>query len=233
MVMRDNGRLIEAFEHIDRASQLDPLSGVILSVPGQRAGALGRFDEADLSYRQASEIDPTSPQPYGDLANLHAYARNQFAPAVPLMERAAALDSGNPMWVCLLAVLQLDLTDTPAAKRLIVEAARRWPDDFFSNACAAAFNSTLGDHAAAAQHARKALVAWPKEYWSLSILRDADLRNGNATAARERYASAYPELLSPVTPQVDTGNYYSAIDLTLVLQATGELDRARASAARW
>ena len=51
---------------------------------------------------------------------------------------------------------------------------------------------------------------------------------GDAKAARERYVSAYPDLLSSPVPRVDSGNFYRAIDLALVLQGTGELVRAKA-----
>ncbi len=179
-------------------------------------------------YQRAIDIDPASPLPYFVLGFTNAYARNRLADAVPLVERAIALDPGNPQWVWRLAMLQLDLTDTSAAKQLMSEAMRRWPDDEYASAYAAILADMLGDHAAAEQYAGKAFAARPRGGWSLAVLRNSDLGMGDAKAARERYASAYPELLGSPTPHVDAGNFYRAIDLALVLQGTGELVRAKA-----
>jgi hypothetical protein len=125
-------------------------------------------------------------------------------------------------------MLQLDLTDASAAKRLMSEAMRRWPDDEYADSFAAILADMLGDHAAAEQYAREAFAALPRGGWSITVLRNSDLRKGDAKAARERYASAYPDLLSSPVPRVDSGNFYRAIDLALVLQGTGELVRAKA-----
>ena len=49
--------------------------------------------------------------PYRQLGVLGAYVRNRFADAVPLLQKAAALDPGNPILEFYLARLYLDLGD--------------------------------------------------------------------------------------------------------------------------
>jgi TolB-like protein/Tfp pilus assembly protein PilF len=228
IVLRRSGRVPEGLAHAERAAQLDPLSSIINSNLGDILNRQGRFAEAAARYQRAIDIDPASPLPYFVLGFTNAYARNRFADAVRLVERTIALDPGNPQWVWRLAMLQLDLTDASAAKRLMSEAMRRWPDDEYADSFAAILADMLGDHAAAEQYAREAFAALPRGGWSITVLRNSDLRKGDAKAARERYASAYPDLLSSPVPRVDSGNFYRAIDLALVLQGTGELVRAKA-----
>jgi predicted Zn-dependent protease len=171
---------------------------------------VGRFEEAAARYRKAMQVDPESPSPYIGLGTLNAYARNRFVAAVPLADRALALDADSPLASAVLGMLRLDMDDAPEATRLISAATSRWPDEFYANAYAAALYGALGDVAAAERHARRALAAWPRD----------------AKAARARYASIYPELQSATNPKVDASNYQAAIDLAVLLQKTGELDRA-------
>jgi predicted ThiF/HesA family dinucleotide-utilizing enzyme len=57
-------------------------------------------------------------------------------------------------------------------------------------------------------------------------LRDADLAAGDGQAARARYAEAFPELLGATPPKIDRQNYRAAVALAVVLQKTGDRDRA-------
>ena len=70
----------------------------------------------------------------------------------------------------------------------------------------------------------------PRTLGLIRILRNADLRKGDSRPRVRDTQSAYPELLNSPTPRVDRGNYIAAIDLALVLQKTGEFDKASALA---
>jgi tetratricopeptide (TPR) repeat protein len=52
------------------------------------------------------------------------------------------------------------------------------------------------------------------------------LRSGRYVEARARYETAFPELLSGNDPAIDGTNYGAAINLALILSATGEMERA-------
>ena len=65
--------------------------------------------------------------PYRQLAILGAYVRNRFADAVPLLQKAVALDPDNPT----LNSISPGFTWTSATtsgERVIEAARRRWPD---------------------------------------------------------------------------------------------------------
>jgi hypothetical protein len=63
--------------------------------------------------------------------------------------------------------------------------------------------------------------------WNIAFIRDDDLRKGDYAAARARYAKAFPHLLAKELPGF-TDLDLVAIDLALVLQHTGEGERAKA-----
>jgi len=216
------GERDESLRHAERALQLDPLSTEINIDVGYTLDEMGRFEEAAARYRRAIEIDPQSPIAYMHLAFLHAYAWNRFAEAVPLIERAIELDTGNSSIAGVLAFVLLDMDEETRSAKAMADAMRNAPDGLLPNVYAAWYYSTLGDHAAAESSARKVVEVSPREFWSLSVLRNADLREGDLRAARARYASAFPEFLTLPKPRVDTGNVFPAIDFAYLLQQTGE-----------
>jgi tetratricopeptide (TPR) repeat protein len=207
--------------------QLDPVSAIANLNLGDTLHAIGRVDEAVARYRRAIDTDPLSSQAYYSLAMLDAYARNSLADAVTLQERAVALDSGNPLLSTWLVSVYLDVGDVPRAEQLVESSIERWPDNYYANVAAAVTRELRGDEVAAAQAAHKALAGYPRDSLSLLVLRNGDLRRGDPKSARARYASALPELLNAsAPPRIDAMNLSGAIDLALVLQETGEEDRA-------
>jgi len=79
------------------------------------------------------------------------------------------------------------------------------------------------------RHAQKVLNSNPREWYgrvAAAYLRDRDLRAGRYAQARARYEAAFPELLNENEPEIDGTNYGAAINLALILSATGERDRA-------
>ena len=227
VVLAGNGSHTEGLEHSERAAQLDPLSVVMQRNLGNSMEFVGRYDEAAARYRRAIEIDPTSPVGMESLVLLNAYARNRFAEAILLQDRAVALDSGNPELAGELALLWLDMDDVARATALIEQVSRRWPDDGFANGFSAVLAGSVGNDATAEAHASKVLARYPRgHYLMLAVLRNADLRKGDLQAARARYAAGYPELLNTTAPRVSSANLQIAIDLALVYQGLGDVDSA-------
>ena len=225
------GHRDEALAAAEKAVALDPLSAIVNADVGRALMSVGRFVEAADRFRRAIEIDPEMPMPYRQLGVLDAYARNRFADAVPLLQRAAALDPGNPILEFYLARLYLDLGDDVEATRVIEAARKRWPDHGAVLLVSAEMHMSRGEWNAAQKESQKllALDSWvvdPDDV--LRWLRDADLKQGNHQAARLRYAKAYPVLLGPTPPTIDGSSWQAAIDVAPVLQAAG--DRATAGA---
>ena len=228
MSLRRTGRLHEELQHAQRAVELDPLSSIAQVNLGDTLEGMGRHDDAAARFRKAVEIDSRSSVAYRALAELDAYARNQMADALVLQERAVALDPGSPELQLYLFGILLELGDESRAMQVASSMAERWPDNDVANLAAAVMAELNGTPAAAERYAGKALAEFPKGLWSLRILRDGDLRRGDPTRARTRYASAFPELFRSPSPDLDGTNSNAAIDLALVLQATGESERASA-----
>jgi len=225
-LLRTIGRLDESLEQIERAVALDPMSPILRVVQGNALEAQGRFLDAEKAYRKAATIDPLLPGSYSSLSDLSAYALGRPADAVPLARKAMALNPGGSVNVAVLAILLDDLGESPEAMRLMVDAARRWPDSAVAQWPAAYLQASAGDWHAASQSARKALAIDPRDWNALYLLAVADLTKGDARTARARYAKAYPELLAPEPPRIDRSNYRVALDLALVLLQTGEDARA-------
>ncbi len=58
------------------------------------------------------------------------------------------------------------------------------------------------------------------------LLRDLDLLTNDFATARARYAEAFPALLARQLPELTADNVGAAVDLAVVLQHTGEAQRA-------
>jgi tetratricopeptide (TPR) repeat protein len=225
------GRRDEALAAAEKAVELDPLSAIVNTDVGRALMSVGRFDEAADRLRRANEIDPEMPMPYRQLGVLDAYARNRFADAVPLLQKAAALDPDNPILEFYLARLHLDLGDDVEATRVIEAARQRWPDHGAVLMVSAEMHMNAGEWNAALKDAQRllALDSWAVDADEvLRWLRDADLKQGDYQAARLRYAKAYPALLTPTPPTIDGSNWQAAVDVAPVLRAAGEGAAARA-----
>jgi len=230
------GHRDEALAAAEKAVELDPLSAIVNADLGRALMSVGRFDEAADRFRKANEIDPEMPMPYRQAGVLDAYARNRFADAVPLLQRAAALDPENPLLEFFRARLYFDLGDDVAATRVVEAARKRWPGHAAVLMVSAEMHMNTGEWGAALKDTQRllALDSWTGDPDAvLRWLRDADLKQGNHQAARLRYAKAYPVLLASTSPTIDGSNWQAAIDVVPVLRAAGEdaaagalLDRA-------
>lgn len=226
MVLRVRGQQAAGLEHATRAVQLDPLSGIVNLNLGEALEVMGRYEEAAARYRQVIDFAPQSAMAHHSLAITNAYALSRLAAGASLQERAVALDPGNPMTSAYLCSILLDLGDEARARQVAASMLERWPDGYYSNVVGALLHQAQGKPDAATRHAVKALTEFPKDPYSLRVLRDNDLRQGHFQSARARYAAAYPELLTSPRPPIDALSLASAIDLALVLQATGERSQA-------
>ena len=227
MLLRDSGRLDESLAQIEQAIALDPLSSVMRDVLGSILQTQGRFPEAMDAYRKAVTIDPLRPGSYSSIAGLLAYALGKPADAVPFAQKAIDLDPGNPVYAGFLAWLHFDLGNDTDATRLLSVARQIGPDEYTVLALSAFIHLTRGDQPSAVQDANRLLALDPRDATGLLVLRNHDLQVGRPKQARARYAQAYPELLVTPSPKMDRWTSFDAVDLALVLQTTGESERAR------
>jgi len=227
-VLSTTSRVDEAVATVLQAADLDPLSAIIQVNLGSMLADTGDFAEAASRYRRAIEIDPAFAVGYRSLSGVLAYGMNRFAEAMPLAQKAAELDPGAPGGLLNLALLQQDLGDDRSFVATIERAASRWPDDSSLHCVLALADLERGDTAGVLQHAGRSVDASSRNGCGLSVLGNADLREGRHDRALERYRKAYPELFSQASPRIDRSNYIVAIAVVPVVQALGRTDEARA-----
>jgi hypothetical protein len=94
-----------------------------------------------------------------------------------------------------------------------------------TNFVAALLYLDRGDKAASRKHAQLAAEMNP---YLMFLIQDHDLRNGDYTRARDRYAKSFPKLFARTLPTLSELEVLAAPGLALVLQHTGEGERAKA-----
>jgi TolB-like protein/tetratricopeptide (TPR) repeat protein len=214
-------RVDESLAHIQIAADLDPLSGAIQTAFGNALEGVGRLEEAELRYRKAIEVDPDTVVSYWSLGGLFALGRGRLDLAIPYYEEGYSLDPGRSSGLAILAEAYRALGDDEQASLWLERALKVGPDDPYVHAVAAMFAYEAENYAAGRAHAVKAAA----EPYLMNPWRIDALRSGKLATARARYAEAFPELLDE-TPTVRSNNVSTAIDLALVLQRSGESQRA-------
>jgi TolB-like protein/Tfp pilus assembly protein PilF len=219
------GRRQEALAEAERAVALDPLSAIINNLLGSSRENLGRFDDALTAYKRVIQIDPAMPHGFEGIGRIQAYGLGHLDRAPPWFEQAATLDSGNTYPLASLAQLYWELGDDAEAHRWLSRAIAIGEPDAFTNAVASFLNLDQGNQEAARRYAQAAAELEP---FYVFLMRDIDLRKDDYIMARSRYAKAFPELFGKELPRLTDTEAFAALELAIVLQHTGEDDRARA-----
>ncbi|HSG65512.1 MAG TPA: tetratricopeptide repeat protein, partial [Gammaproteobacteria bacterium] len=224
LALLSRGAPDESLAQAEQAVELDPLSASINFNLGFTRERLNRFEDAVRAYQKTIEIDPVMPGPYSGIGGVAAYGFGRLDQAIPWYEKAADLDPGNPAAPSHLVLLQLTLGNTEEAGRWLDRALEFGEQSADPNLAAALFYLDRGNEREARRYAQIAAAMEPS---AIFLLRDDDFRDGDYASARARYAAAFPELLAGERPTIDASNAGVAIELALVLQRTGEPERAK------
>jgi TolB-like protein/Flp pilus assembly protein TadD len=199
------GKPDEAIQMIDRAIALDPLTPVLY---GKRAAILedmGRFEAAKASYLKAVEIDPDFANGAAGLGMLDAYVFGQLDLGVTQTRKAVALDSGNPMFLNLLAVTYQDIGLGDKSRETAKQVYGKFGGDYI---CSLAYAELLAGRGTESERLSSKVPAYScGQYWMLqngrhrdyikSVLKDnPDLLDAKATLTPYQAISAYPIVLS-------------------------------------
>jgi len=223
------GRPKEALAHIKIAVELDPLSAVMNNNLAWAYLNLGRYDEAMAQFKSNIAIDPEFRGSYGGVGSLYWRVYGQLDKAVPGYEKVVAIDPGNSNGLVWLGLLVLDLGDDDQAEYWIGRSRELAPDGFDTNLAMHILHAYRGEDDQATDYAYRVLNDAPREWYgrvAAAYLRDRDLQAGLYPEARARYETAFPELLTVNEPEIDGANYGAAINLAMILSATGEQERA-------
>lgn len=219
----DLGRYEEALTAAERAVALDPLSAVINAQLGFAREYVGRFDDALDAHTQAVAIDPTMAAGYSSVGQTLTWGFGRFDKAAPWFMKAAALDSGNPLNLDLLAYLYWELDDDAEAERWLARSRAITEENQVSKALAALLHLDRKEIALARKYAQESADL---DSTNLGFATDIDLHAGAYAQARARYVKAFPELFDDELPALNIRTAYAIVDLALVLQRAGEEQRA-------
>ena len=226
LMKRGFGRVPEALELHQTALGLDPMSTPINMAVVEDYHELGRFEEVRERCQRVIEIDPDYPRAYTIMADLYWEVFGQLDEAVVWLYKAIELDPGNPDHARWLGMVYLDLGDFEAGERWMQHAMEMAPNQYLSLWAAIYLARYTGDHRQAVESAEAMLKLAPDSWLSMLVMRDADYRDGNVSAALERYRQVKPDLLENEAPVIDATNFGWAIEIANVLIRSGQRDHA-------
>jgi tetratricopeptide (TPR) repeat protein len=216
------GRIDESIANVRKALELDPLSAIINADLAGKYEQVGRFDEAIAGYQRVIEIDPTMALPYYNKALVLAYARRDFVSAPALLDKAYALDPGNPLIPIFASVMRADLLDEAGSSRLLAAQRIKYPDMFLVPLGQTYVSLYRGQTAEAERYARELVVMGPQ---NASVLADFKMRRGDYAGARALFLKTQPDLFKSDVA-VNINNAREVIALATVLHKTGEQAQA-------
>jgi cyclopropane fatty-acyl-phospholipid synthase-like methyltransferase/Flp pilus assembly protein TadD len=115
-----------ALEHLLQASHLLP-SPELAALAGSVAVSVGQLDCAVEQFRAHHERDPDAPEPFANLALIHA-AREDWSAAALDMRQALRRHDGEPEWHNDLGVILFKLEDFEGARAALERALELRPD---------------------------------------------------------------------------------------------------------
>ena len=137
--------------------------------------------------------------------------------------KAAALDPGNPQYPALVAYVYWELGDNFEADRWLARSRAITEKTALANALATLLHLDRKEIGLARKYAQESADANPG---FLYLATDIDERAGAYAQARARYLKIFPELFDDDLPAPNLGTTFAAVDLAVVLQRTGEKQRA-------
>jgi adenylate cyclase len=241
--LRQRGRLEEAGILFEKARELDPLSAIVNAEIGEYLEELGHFDEARAQMEKVLTIDPGLGEIYRDLAALIDTAYRRIDEALAHLHKEISISGTsvlaeplNAAWVCVnIAQLYLQIGVDDKAEFWIDKALDLTPDHIGARITMLKLRLLQGEAFEVANYPReRPQIHRGLAAYDLLQIRDVkrlvlyhDLRAGQYAQVRERYARYYPELLQAIPPDVNRYNYAAAINLALLLAATGEENRSK------
>jgi TolB-like protein/Tfp pilus assembly protein PilF len=233
LLLVDLGRIEEAIIQFRHGIERDPLSSQLLESLGTAMEYQGRFDVALKQYQKSTEVNTTFATSYTYIGNIYWMVSGRISDALACLRKSVDLDPGARLAQAYLGLLYLDLGDVPQANQWITSSLQLAPDSLEPRAAMVLLDNFRGNGIEWTENA--AAVQDIKPYYpdarllqtmSLALLRNHELQEGRIDKARDLYEKNYSALLNDDVPVIDWQNYRPAIDLALVLQKSGDRERA-------
>ena len=229
--LRFTGRPQEAIPVLEQALQDNPLSTEILFNLGKAEMYAGRPEKNVQYSERIRQIEATSV--YGYTSALQAYLwLGRYDLMWPWFVKSFALDPEDfEMWAHLGWYSHL-LGSPEWGDRYLNQALKLGPNEpavLKCQAYALVQQERFSEALTVAQHALGASMddRWFSNQVFLRLVRDDALHTGDLDTARQWYLNVYPELFED-SPSITIDNIYAAADLALLLQQSGEAERADA-----
>lgn len=229
--LRSTGRPQEAIPVLEKALRDDPLSTEILFNLGKAEMYAGRPEKNVQYSERIRQIEPTSV--YGYTSALQAYLwLGRYDLMWPWYVKSFPLDPEDFEMFAHLGWYSHLLGSPEWGDRYLDQALKLGPNEPAVLKCHALVlvqQERFIEALAVAQHALEAGLddRWFSTQVFLRLVRDDALHTGDHDAARQWYLNVHPELFED-SPSISIDNIYAAADLALLLQLSGEAERADA-----
>ncbi len=228
--LRRSGKPEAALTLLQQASDLDPLSPIVLLALGRIHDDMENFEDARNTFSRIREIDPGSPRAY-ELTGATLFAQGKITKALHWIRQAQAIDPRDFQLGGWMVFLNDCLEDYESALEW-----SGWLDRWVTNqpmpmAMQARHHYLTGNFELALQYANLALRLrlpnrWGSDAIFMRIKRDEALAKGDPESGIEVFARQYPDLLD-TPPTITPDNLLQAIDLAQLLELAGRLDQSR------
>lgn len=201
------GEAGESIRRLHEAALRHPKDAAALGRLAMMYHAWEQWLAAAETYRAARTLAPGERR-WWYLAGLLETARGRHADAVPLLERAAALEPANVAGQLRLAEARLEAGDLPGSEQLFRELAGRPPARAAAEYGLGRIAQARGDHRRAVAHLERAVEAFPDfgaAHYALALAyrrleRDADA--GEALRRQQRCIPCWPGVDDPLAASV-------------------------------
>ena len=230
ILLTRQGRGDKAFEMISKAAQLDPMSPIVRLNLAAVLRTEGRNEEALEELKKAIEIDPEFGPAYDSMATMEWQVFNQMADAAQGYMKVIQMNPGRASNYVWLGQLYLELGMPDRAAMLFDRSRDLVPDGLGAHWGELLLRVFQEDTDGIDDHVEGILKYFGTGYWmaqfSVAQLRNRSIATKQYKQALHIYATTYPELLDDPVLAIGLQNYRAAIDLALVLQKTGDREKA-------
>jgi Tfp pilus assembly protein PilF len=186
----------------------------------------GRHEEALEELELAITIDPNFARAYDAIATIEYQVFNRMTRAARAFVKAIELNPTSPSEYAFLGQLYLELGEPDRSSILFDQSHKLVPDSFGAFWGQLLFQVYQADLDSIAASAEGIFSAFHRSRWEAQFtaaqLRNQALINEQIAQAEMVYSQQYPELLEVAEVVIGLHNYRAAIDLSLVLQKSGE-----------
>jgi TolB-like protein/Tfp pilus assembly protein PilF len=229
-LVRNRNRPDLAAPLLEKAAELDPLSGSVLFTLGRAYDGLERFDEAKATFARVRNVDPESVMGFAPMAGL-ALEQGQLAESLYWSGQAMERDPLDVEIKANQAILLMTLGDLDEAEIWLDMAEKNAGQEQPLPMATRVLWSTLSGNTGAANELARFVVSaglpdrWGSDSIVLRTLRTQALNTGNLADALAAFQERHPGLFAAV-PEITTQNILQASDLATLLQASGRDEQA-------